>query len=356
MEALEHPAHGVLDRLQDAADAEDRCSATITRSPPRPSTTGCSAAGASPPCTSPSRARTCAARRSRTASSSGGTCTSRRARRRRTCSGTRRRARCRQRRRRRTAHGAAGLDGSLRVSLLEHLVDALGEPLVAACLRGLGQARPHDEHVVVVTGTVSASSFARQISRSLRLIRLRTTALPAAFGTASPRRGSPARPRARTSTGSESGSKSSGRAGRRRRSRGSGRGGSSAARGRPGLGRQALAPLGAAALEDHAAGARRHARAEAVLALPPAYVWLIGPFHSHWKERRNRDFRGNRAASIDGPPRPKLSTGSARRKSRGKARSQRVGEHFPHLWRHVWRNGFSLQNSVFCHGRAGEVL
>ena len=45
------------------------------------------------------------------------------------------------------------------------------------------------------------------------------------------------------------------------------------------LGREALAALRAAALEDHAAGTRRHAGAEAVLPLAPAHVWLIGPFH-----------------------------------------------------------------------------
>ena len=73
VEPLEHPAHGVLERLEDAGDAEDepRASRVVH---PAAATTGCSGAAASPPSPSPSRARACAARRSRTASSTGGTC------------------------------------------------------------------------------------------------------------------------------------------------------------------------------------------------------------------------------------------------------------------------------------------
>src|SRR5439155_16206180 len=40
-----------------------------------------------------------------------------------------------------------------------------------------------------------------------------------------------------------------------------------------------LPALGAAALQNRAARARRHARTKAVLALPPAHVGLVGPFH-----------------------------------------------------------------------------
>ena len=99
------------------------------------------------------------------------------------------------------------------------------------------------------------------------------------------------RPRAGTSRASGSASRPSGRGGRRRRSPASGRGGAGAARrAADRLGREALAPLGAAALEDRAAGARRHARTEAVLALPPAHVWLVGPLHSLEKSRRERRF------------------------------------------------------------------
>jgi hypothetical protein len=40
-----------------------------------------------------------------------------------------------------------------------------------------------------------------------------------------------------------------------------------------------LPALGAAALENRATCARRHARAEPVPTLPPAHVGLVGPFH-----------------------------------------------------------------------------
>ena len=102
--------------------------------------------------------------------------------------------------------------------------------LVAARLGRLREAGAHDEHVVVRRGTPLESSFARQISRSWRLMRLRTTALPTAFGTAKPSRGSPSALVAlRTSRASGSASRRSGRAGRPRRSRASVRDGSAAA-------------------------------------------------------------------------------------------------------------------------------
>jgi len=53
---------------------------------------------------------------------------------------------------------------------------------------------------------------------------------------------------------------------------------------------EALAALRATALEDQAAGTRRHPGAEAVLALPPAHVWLIGPFHALERVKSARVF------------------------------------------------------------------
>ena len=88
-----------------------------------------------------------------------------------------------------------------------------------------------------------------------------------------------ARRRAGTSAGSGSGSRPSGPADRRHRSPASGTGGAGAPQQGGRSGREALAPLGAAALEDHLSGARRHAGAEAVLALAAADVGLVGAFH-----------------------------------------------------------------------------
>src|SRR3954447_16492979 len=85
---------------------------------------------------------------------------------------------------------------------------------------------------------------------------------------------------------------------------------------RPDLGRQALTPLRAATLEDHPSCTRRHPRAEAVLALPAAYVWLVGPLHVNGKGGVT-GISGDRPASIDRPLRQELSTGLATGKSRG---------------------------------------
>jgi hypothetical protein len=42
---------------------------------------------------------------------------------------------------------------------------------------------------------------------------------------------------------------------------------------------ETLPALGAAALQNRATRTRRHARTKTVLALPPAHVGLVGPFH-----------------------------------------------------------------------------
>ena len=103
------------------------------------------------------------------------------------------------------------------------------------------------------------------------------------------------RPRAETSRGSRSASRPSARGDRRRRSPVTGRvGTASALAGSLRLSRQPLAASRPPTLEDGAACARRHARAEPVLALPAAHVGLIGPLHGSWreKERNERPFQG----------------------------------------------------------------
>ena len=92
----------------------------------------------------------------------------------------------------------------------------------------------------------------------------------------------------------------------------------------PGSGRETLAPLGAAALENRAAGAGRHPRAESVPALPASNVRLEGAFHRG--ARRVCEMRPARAghrASIEKPasrpvalpsrPRPPNGRGSRAR-------------------------------------------
>ena len=65
-------------------------------------------------------------------------------------------------------------------------------------------------------------------------------------------------------------------------------------------GGEPLPALGAAPLEDRAAGAGRHARTEAVLALPPAHVGLVGPLHEGPLRQEERRPLGPRSEpSID---------------------------------------------------------
>jgi hypothetical protein len=175
-----------------------------------------------------------------------------------------------------------------------------------------------------------------------------------------------ARRRARTSRGSGSASTPNGRGGTRRRSRGSVRGGSCAARAQR-LGREALAALRAAALQDRSAGPGRHPRAKAVLLLPPAYVWLIGPFHGS-RRRGARAASLQPAASIVGPELTPVVHSPGEREKAWKPRTNTsLRASFPHLWRGVWRRVFSLQNMRFfrvglgrnphcCGVRGGAIL
>ena len=215
-----------------------------------------------------------AAPRSRSASTTGGTCSSP-GRACRACSGTRARDRRRGRR------AGAGRCGSRR-RLLQRLADTCGEPVEPVGLGRLGEARAGEQDVVAA-GAIR-SSCARQASRSCRFTRLRTTAGPTLRGTAMPTRGVGVTvvADARTSKGRGSASRRTCPGGRRRRSRVSVRGGACAARaeaGRRPSGGQPLPPAVAASLQNGAAGAGRHARAEPVLALTPSNVWLVGAFH-----------------------------------------------------------------------------
>ena len=73
-----------------------------------------------------------------------------------------------------------------------------------------------------------------------------------------------------------------------------------------GSGREALAPLYTAALEDCAAGAGRHPRAESVPALPASNVRLEGAFHEEEGGRSAPACAGHRASIEKGAPRTGL--------------------------------------------------
>ena len=161
------------------------------------------------------------------------------------------------------------------------------------------------------------SSRARQTSRSCRLILLRSTAPPTARGTEKPKRGvgrlllrkpvedEEARrdraavaidgvevPRAGQTVGALHGQLTRGQRYAERRAR----------------------PLARRRLRISAAGARRHARAEAVLALAASNVWLIGALHRVRKDRSREIPRSGRprAASIAAASSTDLSTGAER--------------------------------------------
>ena len=90
------------------------------------------------------------------------------------------------------------------------------------------------------------------------------------------------------------------------------------------LGREPLAALRAAALENGTPGPRRHPGPEAVLALAPADVWLIGALHRSKTGARRAPgpSRSGQYTRIDRCRR--LSTGAAAAESRGKCgRSRR---------------------------------
>src|SRR5262249_6992710 len=160
--------------------------------------------------------------------------------------------------------------------LPEHLVDALDEPLVAARLGGLRESRPYDEHVVVrgregLVGQPEPPDLAQ-----LPLDAVACHARPCCLGHGKPE------PRLTRLLGAREPVQ-----------------GEEPGRDRPAvpvdgvevtgagetvlalhaLRREPLAALRAAALQDGASGPGGHPGPEAVLALPPADVWLIGALH-----------------------------------------------------------------------------
>ena len=99
-------------------------------------------------------------------------------------------------------------------------------------------------------------------------------------------------------------------------------------------------------VEDQTAGTRGHAGAEAVLALPPAYVRLVGPLHEA------RSVAGQSAVpvlerparSIDEPARTAVVHSPSPRQKPWKTHATGVGGPvFPQLWRLVWRVRKTLQ-------------
>ena len=184
VEAVEQPPHGVLERLRMLKTSSER----ITGSRPRRATTGCSAGARQPASAEPLHEAVLAQRlRSRTPSSSGGTC------------------RCRrdeqaerpavdvdepdpERARRAARASAALMPPPSRAPRRPARRATRGRaPRPPRAARAARRARSRSRR------DTPPSSLARQISRSWRLIRLRTTLEPAAFGTASRAAARPAR-------------------------------------------------------------------------------------------------------------------------------------------------------------------
>ena len=105
---------------------------------------------------------------------------------------------------------------------------------------------------------------------------------------------------------------------------------------------EALAPLGAAALEDRAARASRHSRPESVPTLPPAHVRLVRSLHERKsvggpRGRPVAQYRGALQGSgaddfaSERNPQPRRRMGGRREAT------------FPHLWISVWRGVKALQ-------------
>ena len=216
----------------------------------------------------------------------------------------------------------------------------------------LGEAGPHDEHVVAGRRELLPSR-ARQISRSWRLIRLRTTAVADGLRDREPEARPSSAVLAREPVEDEEA----------RRDRAAlPVDGVEVPRAREAVaalhasgtrsGREALAALRAAALEDRPAGAGGHAGAEAVLALPPAHVGLIGPFHRVEEVKKSRPDGGRRRASIDEACKRSVlhrETGTEATAERCPAQgllgvcASPLRQARPHLWRVVWSVPFSLQ-------------
>ena len=134
----------------------------------------------------------------------------------------------------------------------------------------------------------------------------------------------------------------------------------------PGSGRETLAPLGAAALENRAAGAGRHPRPESVPALPASNVRLEGAFQEscekkmagcgrpcrppasiekpaagRWLGRATRHLRmaATDVREVSGRAAERsMSQNLQMRKSTGESRmAHRPRTTFPQLWRLLWK-------------------
>src|SRR6185369_11201718 len=163
-----------------------------------------------------------------------------------------------------------------RALFLEDLRDALAQPLEPAALDRLSEAGPRDQDVVVAHGEVALDLLERRTQAALD---------PVSFDRAAklPRDGE-AEPRAETVTFlAREGVEDEIAGGRGAAVPVDGvevaRAGKTVTTFQPGSGRETLAPLGAAALENRAAGAGRHPRAETMPALPASNVRLEGAFH-----------------------------------------------------------------------------
>ena len=158
--------------------------------------------------------------------------------------------------------------------LPEHLVDPFPEPVGAALLGGLRKARPHDQDVVA-TGRQAVEPRAPELSQPPldSVPRNRTRDGLLRDGEAEPRTG------VRTIFTREPVERQ-----KPRRSLAIARDDGGDARA-SGLRGQALPAPRATPLQDRAPRARGHARAEAVPALTPAYVGLIGALHEGEKRK-----------------------------------------------------------------------
>ena len=124
------------------------------------------------------------------------------------------------------------------------------------------------------------------------------------------------------------------------------------------LGGEPLAALGPPALQDRPAGTRRHPGTESVLALPPAHIRLIGPFHRR-KRRSERPFcnysrADSRVAVVHSPRRLSGAEGNSARKAAARCCQQRESSGIHtcgELWGRVRKRPANHAKTV--HGESG---
>ena len=282
-----------------------------------------------------------AARRARTASRWGGTCSGR-PRARRASSGRRRRDRCPRTQvpSARTSRCAFPRISSTR-SRSQSNPRALGR---------LGEAGPDDEHVVVILRQPGRARSEELAQAALDPVA--DDGRPDAFGTASPSRGRPLRPRAGTSRGPGSASRRTGPAGRRRRSRASARGGGGDSRARPAARRERrLRPFARRRLRI-ARPARVDMRARKPCLACACARWADRSVSRGSKREEEPPDRGRRKASIDEPQRvvPQLW----RQRKGANCSDSRTGRpnvasrhRRPQVWRQMWNRENPCKSSFF---------